>query len=141
MAAGLTLKIITPERIVLEKAVDEVTATAIDGEFSVLPKHEPLVSALAIDVLRYKAEGHEHFASVIGGMLEVSNDVVTVLSDAAELDTEIDVARAHQARDRAQAEQTQRTDKLDVHLKELALSRAMTRLKAVEQAKRRRGLH
>jgi F-type H+-transporting ATPase subunit epsilon len=141
MDAGLTLKIITPERIVLEKAVDEVTATAIDGEFSVLPKHEPLVSALAIDVLRYKAEGQEHFASIIGGMLEVSNEVVTVLSDAAELDTEIDVARAHQARDRAQAEQTQRVDKLDVHLKELALSRAMTRLKAVEQAKRRRGLH
>jgi F-type H+-transporting ATPase subunit epsilon len=140
MAAGLTLKIITPERIVLEQAVEEVTATAIDGEFSVLPRHEPLVSALAIDVLRYKADGHEYFASIIGGMLEVSNNVVTVLSDSAELDTEIDAARAHQARDRAQAEQTQRTDKLDVQLREMALSRAMTRLKAVEHARRRRSL-
>jgi len=138
MAAGLTLKIVTPERVVLEQPVDEVTATAIDGEFSVLPKHEPLVSALAIDVLRYKAEGHEHFASVIGGILEVSNDVVTILSDMAELDTEIDVARAHQAKDRAQAEQTQRTDKLDVQLREMALSRAMTRLKAAEQMATRR---
>jgi len=138
MAAGLTLKIITPERIVLEQAVEEVTATAIDGEFSVLPKHEPLVSALAIDVLRYKTDGHEYFASIIGGMLEVSNDVVTVLSDMAELDTEIDVARAHQAKERVQAEATQRTDKLDVQLREMALSRAMTRLKAAEYAKRRR---
>jgi F-type H+-transporting ATPase subunit epsilon len=138
MAAGLTLKIITPERVVLEQAVEEVTATAIDGEFSVLPRHEPLVSALAIDVLRYKADGHEYFASVIGGMLEVSNDVVTVLSDMAELDTEIDVARAHQAKDRAQAEKIQRTDKLDVQLREVALSRAMTRLKAAELRQRRK---
>jgi len=139
MAAGLTLKIITPERIVLEEPVDEVTATAIDGQFSVLPKHEPLVSALAIDVLRYKTNGQDHFAAVIGGILEVSNDIVTVLSDSAELDTEIDAARAHQAKERAQAEEIQRTDKLDVQLKEMALSRAMTRLKAVEQARRRRG--
>jgi F-type H+-transporting ATPase subunit epsilon len=138
MAAGLTLKIITPERVVLEQAVEEVTATAIDGEFSVLPRHEPLVSALAIDVLRYKTDGHEYFASVIGGMLEVSNDVVTVLSDMAELDTEIDVARAHQAKDRAQAEKIQRTDKLDVQLREVALSRAMTRLKAAELRQRRK---
>ncbi len=71
----------------------------------------------------------------------MSNDVVTVLSDIAELDTEIDVTRAHQARDRAAAEKTQRTDQLDVHLREIALSRAMTRLKAVELAKRRRDFH
>jgi F-type H+-transporting ATPase subunit epsilon len=140
MVAGLTLKIITPERIVLEQPVEEVTATAIDGEFSVLPQHEPLVSALGIDVLRYKTDGHDYFVSIIGGMLEVSNNVVTVLSDSAELDTEIDVARAHQARDRVQAEQIQRTDKLDVQLREMALSRAMTRLKVAELAQRRRGM-
>ena len=136
----MKLKIITPERMVLERDVEEVTAVAIDGEFSILPRHEPLVSALAIDVLHYKAEGSEYFASIIGGILEVNNDVVTVLSDIAELDAEIDIARAHQAQERAAAEKTQRADKLDVHLREIALSRAMTRLKAVELAKRRRNL-
>jgi F-type H+-transporting ATPase subunit epsilon len=141
MAPALQLKIITPERVVLEREVEEVTAVAIDGEFSVLPRHEPLVSALAIDVLRYKAEGSQYFASVIAGILEVNNDVVTVLSDIAELDAEIDITRAHQAKERAAAEKTQRAEKLDVHLREIALSRAMTRLKAVELAKRRRNLH
>src|SRR5271167_2449537 len=100
----MNLKIITPERIVLEREVEEVTAVAIDGEFSILPRHEPLVSALAIDVLLYRAEGSEYFASIIGGILEVNNDVVTVLSDIAELDAEIDIARAHQAQERAAAE-------------------------------------
>jgi len=134
----LLLKIITPERIVLEKSVDEVTAKAIDGEFAVLPNHEPLVSALGIDVLRYKENGQESFASIIGGLLEVANNEVTVLTDAAELDTEIDLARAHQAKERAEAEKIQKTDKLDVQLSEMALSRAIARLRAAELANRRR---
>jgi F-type H+-transporting ATPase subunit epsilon len=137
----LLLKIITPERVVLEQSVDEVTAKAIDGEFAVLPNHEPLVSALGIDVLRYKSNGTESFVSIIGGLLEVNNNEVTVLSDAAELDTEIDMARAHQAKERAEAEKMQRTDKLDVQLSEMALSRAVARLRAAELSNRRRHKH
>jgi F-type H+-transporting ATPase subunit epsilon len=141
MVASLNLKIVTPERVVLEREVQQVTAKAIDGEFSVLPNHEPLVSALAIDVLRYQADGNEYFASIIGGILEVSNNTVTVLSDTAELDAEIDATRAQQALSRAEAEKTQRAENLDTQLRELALSRAMTRLKATELAQRRRHKH
>ncbi len=138
----LLLKIITPERVVLEKTVDEVTAKAVDGEFAVLPHHEPLISALGIDVLRYKADGQESFVSIIGGLLEVNSDnEVVVLSDAAELDTEIDVARAHQSKERAEAEKMQKTDKLDVQLSEMALSRAVARLRAAELSNRRRTKH
>lgn len=137
----LTLRIITPERIVLEEQVDEVTATAIDGELSILPGHEPLVTALKMDVLRYVANKEDEFAAVMGGILEVKNNEVTVLSDVAELDREIEHARAVQAKERAMAEATQKTDKLDVYVTEMAIGRAMARLKAVEfreQRKRRR---
>jgi F-type H+-transporting ATPase subunit epsilon len=132
----LNLKIITPDRILLEQEVDEVSATAVDGEFAVLPNHEPLVSALALDVLRFKANNTEGAVAVLGGILEVSDNNVTVLSDAAELGTEIDEARARQAEARAQAEKTQRTDKLEVYVTEMALARAMARLKALNMAKR-----
>jgi F-type H+-transporting ATPase subunit epsilon len=64
--------------------------------------------------------------------------VVTVLSDLAELATEIDEARAKQAEERAKAETTQKVDKLDTQLAEMALSRAVARLKAVEIARERR---
>lgn len=137
MAATLTLKIVTPERVVFEDKVDEVEACAIDGEFAVLPGHIPLVTALAYDVLRYKSGGQESVAAVLGGILEVSNDTVTVLSDAAELATEIDEARARQAKQRAEAERIQRTDKLDVYVTEMAFSRAMARLKATDIMRRR----
>lgn len=142
MSNTLTLKIVTPERIVLEESVDEISATAIDGEFAILPNHIPLVTALAYDVLRYKAKGEEGAAAVLGGILEVNNNTVTVLSDACELAVEIDEARARQAKERAEAEKLQRKDKVEIHAVELALARAMTRLKTADLLHRRhRGSH
>ncbi|MBX9724127.1 MAG: ATP synthase F1 subunit epsilon [Candidatus Obscuribacterales bacterium] len=144
MSGTLTLRIITPDRVVFDSsvsniAVEQVTATAVDGELSILPEHEPLVTSLAIDILRYKVNKEDEFAAVMGGILEVKNNEVTVLSDAAELDTDIDVAKAHQDKERAEAEKLQKTDKIDVYVAELAVSRAIARIKASEFRQRRRG--
>lgn len=157
MAATFTLKIITPERIVLDTSVSQVTATARDGELSILPQHEPLVTALGVHALKYWEDGEEKSAAIIGGVLEVANKqtsmpqatgnagtddlIVTVISDAAELGSEIDEARANQAKARAEAETAQKADKLDTQVVELALARAMARLKALEIAKERRRMH
>lgn len=136
--ATLNLKIITPERVVFDSTVDQVTAVANDGELTILPGHEPIVTTLAIDVLRFKIKGEEETAAVIGGIMNVNNSEVEILSDVAELDVEIDEARASQAKAKHEAEKTQKTDKLDSYLTEMALSRAMVRLKAAEMAKMRK---
>ncbi len=138
MADKLTLKIITPERIVLDQEVEQVNARAIDGGLEILPNHEPLLTALAVDVIHWKTGREEHTAAVIGGVMDVNRNEVTVLSDMAELDTEIDEARAHQRKERAEAEKIQKVDKLDVYLTEMALSKSIARLKAAELAKSRR---
>ena len=136
--ATLNLKIITPERVVYDSAVEQVTAVANDGELTILPGHEPIVTTLAIDVLRFKVKGEEETAAVIGGIMNVNNSEVEILSDMAELDIEIDEARASQAKAKLEAEKTQKADKLDSYLTEMALSRAMVRLKAAEMAKMRK---
>lgn len=153
MSGTFNLKIITPERIVLDTVVSQVTATARDGQLSILPHHEPLVTALGIDALKYWEEGEEKSAAVIGGVLEVANKqtplaaepaedlVVTVISASAELATEIDEARANQAKARAEAEKSQKVDKLDTQLAEMALSRAIARLNAIEIARKARRGH
>lgn len=138
MASKFKLNIITPERVVLETEAEKLTATAVDGELTILPNHEPLVTALGIDILRYTNNGVEESAAVIGGILEVGNEEVHVLSNVAELGVEIDQARANEAKARAEAEKTQKTDKLDTYLTEMALARAIARLKAVEFAQRRK---
>ncbi len=170
MTAGtLNLKIITPERIVFDAPVKQVTARAVDGELTILPDHEPLVTALAIDIVEFRGESSDETAAVIGGVMEVHKGAdhfdkheektayskekkaedkrdgdpnatyVTIVTNMAELDTEIDEARALQSKQRSEAEKTQKTDKLEVHLAEMALSKAMARIKAVEMVKRRKG--
>lgn len=136
--ATINLKIITPERIVYEAPVEQVTAVSKEGELTILPGHEPLITTLAIDVMRFKVNGEVETAAVIGGIMEVSTTEVTILSDVAELDFEIDEARAKQARERAEAEKTQKVQQIDLYVSEIALSRATARLKALEIGKLRR---
>jgi F-type H+-transporting ATPase subunit epsilon len=141
MASTINLKIITPERIVYDQPVEQVTAVSKDGELTILPGHQPLVTTLAIDIMKFKVKGEEEIAAIIGGIMEVGLTEVTVMSDVAEMDVEIDEARAKQAKERAEAEKTQRTDKMDVYVSELALSRAMARLKAAELGKLRKKIN
>ena len=142
MTGTMNLKIITPERIVLDRPVDRLIAKGTDGEFEILPNHEPLVATLAIDVLRFYTGNEEDSAAVIGGVLEVSDNQVTVLSDVAELDAEIDISRATQAKEKAEAEKTQRAQNIDVYVTEMAMSKALARIRAADiRQRKRRGPH
>lgn len=134
----LTLKIITPECVLVDQEVDRVVACAIDGELAILPGHEPLLTALAIDILRYKIGDEEMMAAVMGGVMEVNNNRVTVLADLAEMDAEIDETKAAQDRSRAEAEKSQKADKLDLYMSEMAISRSIARLKAADWSKRKK---
>ena len=96
------LKIVTPERIVLETEIDSVTLPTQMGEITILPNHIPLVSNLAAGEMRYKHGEKEEFFAVSGGFVEVrKNHEVVVLADTAEFGHEIDLNRAEQARQRA----------------------------------------
>jgi len=143
------LKIITPDRIVFDADVEEVSARALDGELAILPNHEPLVTALDIAPVVFRRNGVDDSAAVIGGILEVGTTApapgneklqteVIILSDTAELGTEIDAARASQAAERAKALKTQKHEIKDTLAAEMALSRALARQKAVDIAKLRR---
>lgn len=143
------LKIITPDRIVFDADVEEVSARALDGELAILPNHEPLVTALDIAPVVFRRNGVDDSAAVIGGILEVGTTApapgneklqteVIILSDTAELGTEIDAARANQAAERAKALKTQKHEIKDTLAAEMALSRALARQKAVDIARLRK---
>ncbi len=95
-AAGgqLTVRIITPERIVFEGPAESLVATAYDGQFGVLPGHAPLMVVLGIGELRIRLGGRFEWFAVGEGFLHVLDDVVTVLTPFAESAREIDVDEA-----------------------------------------------
>lgn len=130
MSTRLKLRILTPERTVLEEDVDAVSAETLDGEFGILPNHIPMACPLTISVFYYVKDGVRHPASVMGGLLSTDGRDVTVLSEVAELSSEIDKVRAQHAKERAEALLRQHVEESDVLVTKMALQRALVRLKA-----------
>jgi F-type H+-transporting ATPase subunit epsilon len=127
------LEVVTPEQKVYSGEIRYVIVPGVEGEMGFLPEHAPLVSTLDIGLIRVSKEGEKPLnIAVAGGFVEVRGNRVTILSRAAERSDQINRARAAAARDRAQARLTARTPDTDLARAELALKRALNRLKAVE---------
>jgi F-type H+-transporting ATPase subunit epsilon len=96
------LRIVTPERQLLDQEVDEVIAPGAAGEFGVLPDHIAFLTTLVPGRLIYKVGGQKHVVAIFGGYAEVADNVMTVLADGAERQSEIDAAAAQAAATRAE---------------------------------------
>ena len=133
MARTFRLQIVTPDRVILDGPVVSVTAPGVEGQFTVLAGHAPLVAELDIGELRYRDdEGDEHPVALHGGFLQVARDRTTVLADAAERPEDVDLERAQRALERAREDQ--RTLALRFNEAEIArirkdLERAMNRVR------------
>jgi F-type H+-transporting ATPase subunit epsilon len=136
----LSVHIVTAEReVYAEDGVDEVVAPGSEGEFTVLPQHAPLLTMIKPGIMRIVKGNEETVTTITGGFLEVRNDRVTILADAAERVEEIDVARAEEARLRAQRSIDERVGREELAAAAAALQRALLRLRAAERRHRRPG--
>lgn len=124
----LRLEVVTPERKVYEEDVNMVVVKGVGGELGILPQHIPLVTPLKIAPVKAKKGNSEEFIAVHGGFMEVRKDKVVILAEAAELGSDIDVARAQQAKERAEQRLAAKADEVDHKRAELALQRALTRI-------------
>ncbi len=97
MADTLRLRLVTPERLLLDEEVDEVTAPGTVGEFGVLPEHATFLSALQPGRLSYKQNGQTQSLAVSDGFAEVVDNLMTVLCTEAAYASEIDAAQAQEA--------------------------------------------
>jgi F-type H+-transporting ATPase subunit epsilon len=135
--AKLNFEIITGERVVYQDSdVDMVVAPGSEGALGILPQHAPLVSTLQAGELRVKKGANEIAMALGGGFIEVTPDKVLVLADSAERADEIDIARAEEARRRAQERLAVHEREVDLVRAEAALRRSLVRLRV---ARRRQG--
>ena len=134
----LSLGIVTPEKIALEKEADFVTLPAFGGEMGILPGHADCAVQLSEGVLKHRLGEELGFFAVSGGFAEIHADVVSVFAEAAELSEEIDAERARQALQKAEDVLSRSGGDLDVDAASAAVRRAAARLKVVSYAKRKR---
>lgn len=137
---SIELITVTPERQLLRESVVEVTLPGADGQLGVLPGHAPLITELGIGELAYRTKSASeavHLA-IISGFAEVLGERVTVLAETAERPEEIDVARAEEAKKRAEQRLASASSDPDIDWGRaaVALQRSLIR---IQVARKRRG--
>ena len=134
MAHNIQLTIITQEKELLKEEVSQVTVPTTTGEITVLPNHIPLFTQLQVGELTYKKDGKSITVVISGGFMDVApNNTITVLTDSAIEERNISVAKAEEAKKKAEADMGQKLDKRKFLMAEASLRRAMLELKVAKK--------
>lgn len=126
----INLKIITHEKEVFNEDVDAIYSKGVDGEFGILPDHIPFMSALDIGVTRVEKDGETESYTTMGGIFQFKENKALILTDLAEKGSDIDVTRAKEAKERAEARIGSQEVEIDNARAQMALAKALARLKA-----------
>ncbi len=128
---SLTVRVIAPDKTVWDAAADEVILPSTTGQVGILTGHAPLIAALDTAVMQVRS-GKDKWVKIalMGGFAEIDNNEVTVLVNAAELGSSIDMAAAKAALATAEQEASKATTKQEQLKTSQALKKARARLQA-----------
>lgn len=134
--ATFLLEIITPDGIIYSDQVDEIVIPTDKGEIAVLPNHVPLYSRLGEGEARIIKGGKEKYLAILGGILEVGKNKVSVLSDYAVPAENIVVARAQEAKKRAELAQNEKQSETDFQISNMELRKSILELKVAKNIRK-----
>lgn len=128
----MKLLVVTPEKTELSETISSLVVPTVDGSIGILYNHAPIVTLVDIGQMKYKkGDKEEKVLVVTEGVLEMHENQITVLVNAAEKPEEIDIERAKRARERALKRMDQKERDVDFARAEASLKRAIMRLKTV----------
>ncbi len=131
-AKTIMLEVVTPYHHFFEGKVESVVLSALDGEYGVLPGHEPVVLALTPGIAHVTVKGVLRHAVMTEGYAEIGPYMVLVVCNAAEWADEIDVKRAYSALNRATKRFHDASQSKQEHIfARHSIRRAKMRLKAI----------
>ena len=132
--AQMTVQIVTPDGLIYDHHAAFVSVKTIDGELGILPRNINTIAVLEVDqvkVRRVDDDKHIDWIAVNGGIIEIADNVITIVADSAERARDIDISRAERAKRRAELEIEEAHDKhlIDQERRaKIALQRAINRL-------------
>ncbi len=123
----LQLDIITPEKSVYSDTIDALVIPTTSGEITILPNHIPLVSQVASGEIIVKKKDKEQRIAITGGFLEISNNK----------SEEIELAKAEEAKKRAEKMVAEKIGKEDFAEAEAQLRKSLLELRVATKRKHR----
>ena len=97
MANTLNLEIVTPSAVVYSEDVSLVALPGRQGDMGIYPNHVPLMTKVAAGEVEVTRDGQKEMLAVGEGFAEVTGDRVSILTDMAALEADIDEAKAEEA--------------------------------------------
>lgn len=129
MANSIRLEIVTPEATVYSEEVDMVTLPGIEGQMGILPHHVRLMTRLVPGEMMVRKNGQVRLLAVGEGLIEVTGDRVSIVTDMAVAFENIDEAKAEEARQRAAARLREKISSAEVASVNAALARSLAQLR------------
>ena len=133
MASTLRLEIVTPEAKVYSEDVEMVTLPGVEGQMGIYPLHVPLMTQMVPGEIIVRKDGHELFIASGEGLIEITGNSVSILTDLAVAAERIDEAKAEEARRRAETRLREKLSDEEVATVNAALAHSLAQL----QVKRR----
>ena len=130
----LTLQIVTPQEVAFSDAVDMVTLPTIEGQIGVYPQHVRVITQIVPGEVIATRQGHDQLLAVGEGLVEITNDRVSIVTDMAIPADKVDEARVEEARARAEARLREKISDEEVASVNASMARSLAQL----QVKRRR---
>ncbi|MEE1007880.1 MAG: ATP synthase F1 subunit epsilon [Agathobacter sp.] len=126
------LKIISANRVFFSGRCRSIIVPEYDGQKEILAHHEDMIIAINDGLMKFQRENSDEWEEAVVGMgfVEIINNRVTLLVETAERPEEIDVARAKEAKERAEEQIRQKQSIQEYYHSRASLARAMARLKA-----------
>ena len=134
MDKTLKLQIITPEGLAYSEDVEIVGLRSVDGQIGILPHHIRLMTQMLPGEMMVRRNGREQFLAVGEGLVEVTGEGVSILTDMAIEAEKIDDAKAEEARQRAAARLQEKISDEEVASVNASLARSLAQIRV----KRRR---
>jgi F-type H+-transporting ATPase subunit epsilon len=133
MANSIKLEIVTPQATVYSEEVDMVTLPGVEGQMGILPHHVRLMTRLVPGEMIVRKNGQVRFLAVGEGLVEVTGDRVSIVTDMAVASENIDEAKAEEARQRAAARLREKISSAEVASVNAALARSLAQLRVTRR--------
>lgn len=130
-----TLKLIAPDGVKYESEASAVFLPTIDGIIEVLPDHMPLVALLSPGEIRIKNNSEEKILVTDGGLVEIANNLVKVLADAAESAHNLDEFQILEAKKAAEERLSNARDEVEFADAAAHLEKQLSKLKYIKRRK------
>jgi F-type H+-transporting ATPase subunit epsilon len=128
MQNSIQLEIVTPEQTIYSEPVEMVTLPGVDGQMTILPQHVRLITQLVPGELIVRKQSRDEFLAVGEGLVEVTNDRLSIVTNMAVALDSIDEAAAEEARQRAAARLKEKLSAEEIASVSASLTRSLAQL-------------